>query len=93
MFGNARKQNQIDRLVRKNRELGALVVQLAESAGVTGEELHRLRLGTDPGLTDQVRQHVAEGRSIHAIKEYRSATGAGLTEARDAVVDYERWQR
>lgn len=90
MFGNKQKQEQIDRLVRKNRDLGALVVQLAERAGVTGAELDRLRADTEPGLTTQVQQLVAGGKMIEAIKEYRVATGAGLKEAKDAVEEYAR---
>ena len=90
MFGNKQKQEQIDRLVRKNRELGALVVQLAERAGVTGAELDRLRADTEPGLTTQVPELIAGGKLIEAIKEYRVATGAGLKEAKDAVEEHQR---
>lgn len=46
----------------------------------------------DHGITDQVKQLVAEGKLIQAIKEYRAATGAGLKEAKDAVEEYQRRQ-
>ena len=90
MFGNKQKQEQIDRLLRENRRLSALVTDLAERAGLSREELDAIR--QDFGLTDQVKQLIAEGKTIMAIKEYRSATGAGLKEAKDAVEEYERCQ-
>lgn len=39
----------------------------------------------DPGLTPEVQAHMAEGRTIQAIKVYRDVTGAGLKEAKEAV--------
>ena len=53
----------------------------------------RLRLVMDhlgvveptPALPPAVFEHLAAGRKIQAIKEYRAATGVGLKEAKDAV--------
>jgi hypothetical protein len=36
-------------------------------------------------LSDRVRDLLAQGRKIEAIKVYRAATGVGLKEAKDAV--------
>lgn len=55
-------------------------------------ELFRLEGETEPGLTAQVKQLIADGKKIEAIKEYRVASGAGLKEAKDAVEEYERRQ-
>jgi len=38
-----------------------------------------------PALPQVVREHLAAGRKIQAIKEYRAATGVSLKEAKDAV--------
>jgi ribosomal protein L7/L12 len=39
----------------------------------------------EPGLVDDVLEHVRAGRWIHAIKLYRETTGSGLKEAKEAV--------
>ncbi|MEU4624681.1 ribosomal protein L7/L12 [Actinoplanes sp. NPDC023801] len=39
----------------------------------------------EPDVPGAVLQQLLAGRKIHAIKEYRDATGAGLKEAKDAV--------
>lgn len=36
-------------------------------------------------LLDDIKSHLAAGRTIEAIKLYRDATGAGLAEAKEAV--------
>ena len=38
-----------------------------------------------PEQVERIRELVAAGRKIEAIKEYRAATGSGLKDARDAV--------
>ena len=37
------------------------------------------------GITPEIRQLVAEGEVIEAIKRYRAATGASLADAKDTV--------
>jgi ribosomal protein L7/L12 len=44
----------------------------------------------EPGLVDDVLEHVRAGRWIHAIKLYRETTGGGLKEAKDAVEEIAR---
>jgi|GEM_PF-2467445 len=39
----------------------------------------------EPGLVDDVLEHVRAGRWIHAVKHYRETTGSGLKEAKEAV--------
>jgi hypothetical protein len=39
----------------------------------------------DPGFTPAVREHAAVGDFEAAVREYRSATGAGVDEARAAI--------
>lgn len=46
--------------------------------------------GSDPGLTDSVRQLARQGQVIQAIKEYREVTGASLQTAKEAV---DGWMR
>lgn len=86
MFG-AHKQQQIDALRRRVRELEDLVEQLARRAGVGAAELHTLRASAT-GISPEVADLVARGEVIRAIKVYREQTGAGLKEAKDAVDAY-----
>lgn len=90
MFGQ-KKQLQAahtQALQARIRTLEELVVQLADRAGVSDEELAQLHGTTDPGITARVETLVADGKVIEAIKEYRERTGAGLTEAKDAIDAY-----
>ena len=42
-----------------------------------------------PGaLSPEVREHVIEGRTLDAIKEYRAETGASLREAKSAIDEH-----
>jgi ribosomal protein L7/L12 len=68
--------------------LEGLVERLADHAGLPRGELNALRDAADQGLTPEVRALADQGRQIHAIKEYRAATGAGLVEAKRAVEEY-----
>jgi ribosomal protein L7/L12 len=47
---------------------------------------------TNPGWDREVRELLATGRKIEAIKLYRERTGAGLKQAKDAVEAIERGQ-
>ena len=67
------------------RGLRGLVEQLAARAGVGPAELEALRAQLRPAFPPQVDALIAQDSLIAAIKEYRSATGAGLKEAKDAV--------
>ncbi|RIK14822.1 MAG: hypothetical protein DCC50_10055 [Acidobacteria bacterium] len=86
MFG-ARRQQEIDVLRRRVRELEDLVQELARRAGVGAAELHTLR-SSATGISPEVADLVARGEIIRAVKEYRTRTGAGLKEAKDAVDAY-----
>lgn len=86
MFG-MQKQQEVDALRRRVRQLEALVEQLARRAGVSSAELQTLR-SSARGITPEVADFVARGEVIRAIKEYRTQTGAGLKEAKDAVDAY-----
>jgi large subunit ribosomal protein L7/L12 len=91
MFGSSKRdqlQAHIESLETRVRTLDALVVQLAERAGVGDEELARLRGIADTGITPQIEALVAQGRDIEAIKAYRQHTGAGLKQAKDAIDAY-----
>lgn len=92
MFGTS-KQNQlqaahIQSLEARVRTLDALVVQLAQRAGVSDEELARLRGISDTGITPEIEALVRQGKDIEAIKAYRQLTGAGLKQAKDAIDAY-----
>ena len=43
-----------------------------------------------PGMSPQVRELIATGNKIGAIKRYREESGLGLKEAKDAVDEFER---
>lgn len=86
MFGQTRQlRARVDFLQRQVHELEELVTQLADRAGVGETELMSMRGQVEPGITPQIRQLVAEDRSIEAIKAYRQETGAGLKDAKDAI--------
>ncbi len=87
MFGCARQQQiQIEQLQTQNARLEGLVGHLAERAGVGEAELERLREESGaPGVPEECRRLIAEGKVIEAIKVYRERTGAGLKEAKDAI--------
>jgi hypothetical protein len=59
------------RLARIERKLDALLAQL--NVTVPGDDM------------DDIRDLVAAGKKIAAIKEYRARTGAGLAEAKKAI--------
>ena len=44
----------------------------------------------DAGLEAELRDHLANGNKIEAIKLYREQTGAGLNEAKEAIETLER---
>ena len=52
----------------------------------------RLRADSQAAGMTEVREWLARGRKIEAIKVYRNLTGAGLKEAKDAVEAMERGQ-
>lgn len=56
-------------------------------------ELAQLRGSTRPGITPEIRDLVARGQHIQAIKAYRDETGAGLKEAKDAIDAFAADQR
>lgn len=87
-FRDSDAHARIDALTRRVTAMEALVEALATQAGLGPQAVRDLRDQADPGLTDEVRRLVDEGKKIHAIKEYRTATGAGLREAKDAVEEY-----
>ncbi|SLM99115.1 ribosomal protein L7/L12 [Brevibacterium yomogidense] len=94
MFGDWKAHARIDALTRRVATLEALVERLAGASGLPASELEELRDASDHGLTAEVRRLVGEGQKIKAIKEYRTVTGAGLIEAKQAVDEYEargRW--
>ena len=47
-------------------------------------------MSDDPDFDAELRSLLADGRKINAIKRYREETGAGLTEAKQAVEALER---
>jgi ribosomal protein L7/L12 len=59
-------------------------VELVE-AGRQWSAAEPVAASSEPGLVDDVLEHVRAGRWIHAIKHYREVTGCGLKEAKDAV--------
>jgi hypothetical protein len=59
------------RLARIERKLDAILAQL--NVAVPGDDM------------DDIRDLVAAGKKIAAIKEYRARTGAGLAEAKKAI--------
>jgi len=59
------------RLARIERKLDALIAHL--NVAVPGDDM------------DDIRDLVAAGKKIAAIKEYRTRTGAGLAEAKKAI--------
>ena len=86
MFGQTRQlRARVDFLQRQVRGLEELVEQLADRAGVDEAELLSMRGRVEPGVTEEIRQLVAEDRYIEAIKAYREETGAGLKDAKDAI--------
>lgn len=89
MFGRLRRAEQhIDQLQARIWKLEGLIATLAERAGVDGDELARLLVESDPGLTTEVRELAEQGQTVAAIRAYRVATGAGLKAAKDAVEAY-----
>ncbi|WP_134774519.1 ribosomal protein L7/L12 [Ornithinimicrobium flavum] len=89
MFERAQRlQQRVDHLTHEVRALQDLTSRLADRAGVDAAELERMRADSRPGITPEVRDLVARGQHIAAIKAYRQQTGAGLKEAKDAVEAY-----
>ena len=88
IFKDSDAHARIDALTQRVASLEAMVQFLANREGITLPELQDVRDSADPGLTAEVRRLADEGKMIHAIKEYRTATGAGLREAKDAVDAY-----
>ncbi len=77
------------------------IESLAHRCGQHEAELEKARSVTreayNPALTEQnvieLLRCMATGRKIEAIKLYRSITGYGLKEAKDAIEDVERFHR
>jgi len=76
------------RVYREARGVGLAeaktAVELVE-AGRQWSAVERIPATAEPGLVDEVLEHVRAGRWIHAIKQYREATGSGLKESKEAV--------
>lgn len=89
MFGSSKQlqaqQAHIARLEEEVRGLRGLVERLADSADVGPAELEELRSQLRPAFPPRVDELIAQDQLIAAIKEYRTATGAGRKEAKDAV--------
>lgn len=79
------KQKKIDDLSRRVKSQDALILALAEKAGVSGDELERMRADIGPRISDAVAAHIDAGEIISAIKQYRADSGAGLAEAKEVV--------
>ncbi|MGO1398620.1 MAG: hypothetical protein ACTHVY_09085 [Brevibacterium yomogidense] len=90
LFGDSEARARIDALTRRVQVLETLVERLADHAGLPRGELNALRDASDPCLTPEVRVLADQGRKIHAIKEFRAATGVGLAEAKREVEEYLR---
>lgn len=88
MFAKRQLKAQVATLQERNRALEDLVQELARRAGIGEAELRRLREEIGPRIPEECRRLVAEGEVIRAIKAYREHTGAGLTEAKDAIDRY-----
>ena len=82
LFGDSAR---IERLEQRLRRQEQLLEELARKAGI---DVTALRASTDLSAEEQLL--LSSGRKIHAIKEYRRRTGAGLREAKDAVEAAER---
>ena len=67
------------RISTLERRLGRLAADLG--AELSADDEH----APLPDRFETVRAHLAAGRKIEAIKEYRRLTGVGLKEAKDAV--------
>ena len=65
-----------DRLARLETRVDRALLRL----GVAPDEVD-----VRPALSEQVMYWVSRGSLIHAIREYREETGAGLKESKDAV--------
>jgi large subunit ribosomal protein L7/L12 len=76
------------RVYREARGVGLAeaksAVELVE-AGRQWSAAERTPPTSEPGLVEDVLEHVRAGRWIHAIKHYREATGSGLKESKEAV--------
>lgn len=79
------KQKKIDDLSRRLKSQDALILELAERAGVAPAELERMREEIGPRISDEVKAHIDAGETIAAIKQYRVESGAGLAEAKEIV--------
>ena len=92
MFPWNRTSQEIQALRTQVHALRAVAEKLAARAGVSQSELDHMLSTANPGITDEVDDHLRAGRKVSAIKAYRESTGAGLKEAKDAVEAYERQQ-
>ncbi|MEV4239996.1 MULTISPECIES: ribosomal protein L7/L12 [unclassified Nocardia] len=78
MFDNNRLERRIDQLERK---LDMIIKHL----GLPSQ---------DPAMPyDEIDELIRQGKKIHAIKLYRTLTGRGLREAKDAIEERERHLR
>ncbi|WP_433713726.1 ribosomal protein L7/L12 [Nocardia sp. CA-084685] len=78
MFDNNRLERRIDQLERK---LDMIIKHL----GLPSQ---------DPAMPyDEIDELIRQGKKIHAIKLYRTLTGHGLREAKDAIEERERHLR
>ena len=75
MFGLSGDHSQGVRLAQLERKIDLILAHLGIDA-------------PPGGLSDRVRQLMADGRKIEAIKVYREQTGVGLKEAKDVVDAY-----
>ncbi|MFC0675105.1 hypothetical protein [Brachybacterium hainanense] len=87
MFGStARLESQIAQLQRRLSQQEQMLQLLAQRAGV---DLGPLAVqAEEASMPSAVRTELERGNLIAAIKEYRTATGTGLAEAKRAVEAY-----
>ncbi len=71
----------VARLQRSVMILQAQVQELADRAGLGREELAAIR----PPVPQVVRDLVAQGKPVAAVRAYRETTGASLLLAKDVV--------
>lgn len=88
LFGKQKKQ--IDTLTKRLRAQDALIEELARRAGVGAQELAQLREQIGPSVSLAVKDLVAQGKMVAAIKQHRVDTGAGLVEAKETVEEFAR---
>lgn len=73
----------LPRLQQSVMVLQAQVAELARRAGMSAEDLERIR----PQVPAEVRDLVAQDKPVTAVRAYREATGASLLLAKQVVDD------